>query len=366
MRWRVRTLAGETARNLLVTPLRSLLLIGLFASLIGALAIAELSFSDDLIAFTRDYERKGGYVAVVTTQGAKPPAAPCERLNDHPSVVAAGGIVASGRTALTTAPGTSISTYEITAGLIGVWDPALRGSNVEASGSAVGSDLAEELGLAAGTLIHPTDLAVDEPFAVGAVADTEARNSTVTRSLFTVSAPTGTVDQCWAEYTPGAFEAALDHLETVFDDGSVALERPITVSPWIKLDEFARNPVAELQQRPQRYGWLLVAGFAALIAWLTIWFRRSELGLYRALGTSRLALLLLVQIEVLAVVLLALPIGMAWAVLVYMAGDASPTLGQLGLAARSAAIAAAAAAALAPLAALLVGRKALLSLLKDR
>lgn len=361
MNWRARALAGEAVRNFAVTPLRSLMLVGLFASMLGSLTLAELVFSDDLIAFSRQYERSGGYMAVAKADSGID-ASTCERLNDRPEIVAAGAPMTSGRAKLQTAPGVSISTREVTQGLLFVWDPSLRARGTGAMNAAVGSALAEELSLDAGTLIHPEG---SEPFGVDAVVDTEDRSPNATRTLFTVSVPTGRATECWAEFEPEAFDAALEYMQTVFDDGSPQISERLTVVPWIDLDEFARDPVEELADRPHRYGWMLVAGFAALVAWLMIWFRRSELGLYRALGTGRLALLVLVQVEILVVVLLALPIGAA-AAAVHAAGGATPTLSQSLLAARSAAMAAAAMMVLAPLAALLVGRKALLSLLKDR
>jgi len=362
MRWRIRAVAGEAARNFSVTPMRRLMLVGMFASMFGSLALAELVFSDDLIAFSRQYERSGGYVVVAKAEAGLD-ASRCERLTDHPVVVAAGGASVVERTRLAALPGVSMTTAEITQGLLYVWDPVLRSADAGPISGAVGSALADELAIAAGNLIQPEG---SEPFRVDAVADTEARNPNATRTLLTVSAPTGLVSQCWAEFEPEAFDAAVGYMQTVFDDGSPEISDKLTAAPWIELDEFARDPVAELAGRPHRYGWVLVAGLSAVMTWLMIWFRRSELGLYRALGTSRPAMLLLVQAEILIVVMLALPIGMATATLVHAAGGAAPTIGQFVLAARSAAMAAATAALLAPLAALLVGRKALLSLLKDR
>lgn len=356
MTWHLRSLVGEAFRSFVATPVRSLMLVGLFSSLVGSLVLAELVFTDDLIAFTRQYQQSGGYVAIAASDSGLS-ASTCERLNDRSEVVAAGGVVDTGAGHLTTAPATFVSTAAVTPGLLAVWDPASRISHTE--GSAVGRALASELALSKGTTIQ---LAGADPFRVGAVVDTEERNPYVSRSLFTISPPMGDLTECWVEFTPSTFGASLPYLQTLFTNSASDL----TVRHWITLDEFARNPTADLETRPQRFAWILVAGLSSLITWLTIWFRRSELGLYRALGTNRSALLVFVQSELAIVIALALPIGLSWAIFVHIIGGNTPSPGQLALSIRSVAMAAAAFAVAGPLAALVVGRNALLSLLKDR
>lgn len=358
MSWRLRSIAGEAVRNFLTAPLRSLVLVGLVASLIGSLVLAELAFTDDLIMFTQQYERNGGYIAVATSSNGLS-ATRCEHLNDRIEIVAAGGVAETGSGRLATAPATLVSTAAVTTGMLSVWDPTSRQSTLTPGGSAVGRALATELSVRAGTTLN---LDSTGPVPIGLVVDTEDRNPYVSRWLLTIRFPIGAVDECWVEFKPDTFGASLPYLQTLFSDAG----QDLSVRPWITLDDFARNPTQELASRVQRFAWILVTVLTSLIVWLMIWFRRSELGLYRALGTTKSALLLLIQSEIVTVVALALPIGIAWATLVHTLGAPTPTDGQLFLSIRSATMAAAASTAIAPLGVLLVGRRALLNLLKDR
>lgn len=358
MSWKLRSVAGEAVRNFLSAPIRSVGLLCLFASLIGSLAMAELAFTGGLINFTKQYEQSGGYVVVASSDGGLS-AARCEGLNSRPEIVAAGGVVETGSEYLATAPATIISTASVTSGLLAVLDPTAQHGAITSEGTAMGQALATELSLNAGTWINLDRVG---PMPIGAVVDTEDRNPYVSRTLFAIAPSTGAVDECWVEFRPGAFNAALPYVQTLFSDAGSEL----SVRPWILLDEFSRNPTVDLANRTQRLAWILIAVLASLMAWLMIWFRRSELGLYRALGTARSAVSLLVQIEFAFVVALALPIGIAWATFIQTMIGSAPTTGQLLLSVRSATMAAAASVAIAPLAALGVGGHALLELLKDR
>jgi len=358
MTWKLRSIAGEAVRNFLSAPIRSIVLICLFASLIGSLALAELAFTGGLIEFTKQYERSGGHIVVATSDSGLS-ASRCEELNSRPEIAAAGGVVETGSEYLATAPATIISTAAVTSGLLAVWDPTAQHGAITSEGTAMGQALAAELNFNAGTWINLDGMG---PMPIGVVVDTEDRNPYVSRSLFAIAPSIGTVDECWVEFRAGAFNAGLPYVQTLFSDAGPEL----SVRPWILLDEFSRNPTEDLASRIQRFAWMLIAVLASLMAWLMIWFRRSELGLYRALGSTKGALLLLVQTEIVLIAALALPIGIAWATFIQTMIGAAPTTGQLLLSVRSATMAAGASAVIAPLAALVVGRHALLELLKDR
>ncbi len=60
----------------------------------------------------------------------------------------------------------------------------------------------------------------------------------------------------------------------------------LNVRSLIALDSFARDPNQELATRPNARAWWIVAILLALTIWIVVWTRRSEVGLYRAIGTS--------------------------------------------------------------------------------
>jgi hypothetical protein len=138
------------------------------------------------------------------------------------------------------------------------------------------------------------------------------RNESMGRALIVVDDQLEIVDECWAEAEPWALESA----------PSIALSQlapsseGASVKRVVVRDDFPFNPQDEIGVRPQRDSWLLAGGLIALFLWFALWTRRSELGIYRALGCRPTHLIILTQIEVAVSLLLGFLLGTLWGVVV--------------------------------------------------
>jgi len=198
---------------------------------------------------------------------------------------------------------------------------------------------------------------------VAAVIDTAERNPQAQRRLISVAAPAGLMDKCWVEFSPGTLDAGMALLRSVFDDPE---SEPI-VRSWIESDEFTRNTVEEFTHRPQAQAWAPAGALIAILLWVGAWSRRSELGLYRTVGTSRSTLWVLGQAEALVVVLPAATAGILWACVAYgLRWGSPPPWDQAAIALRGAASVALMAILIGPLAWIVTGRDAIAHQLKDR
>ena len=123
--------------------------------------------------------------------------------------------------------------------------------------------------------------------------DPERRHPQVARWALEVVAPAGAMEQCWVEFTPGAYDAGLASAGAVF----ATRADPPAARPYRGEDEFRRDAGADFRERPQGTGWVLGALLIGAVGWLMTWFRRPEIGLYLALGTRRMSLLFLSAVE---------------------------------------------------------------------
>ncbi len=211
------------------------------AAVVGSLVWVELATTTDLIRFQLDFARSGGWVAVATDEDGLP-AGRCDGLIGRPEVVSSGGDADGTLTEIATAPGTLFRTGGATPGAIQLWADDNVSTLELSNGLAVGSNAAAELGLRTGMIVLPES---SDPIPVAAVIDTQRRNPLASRQLISVLPPTGKIDQCWVEFSPGTLRAGMDFLGVFFADA----ESQLSVRPWIQLDEFARDPAAEFARR---------------------------------------------------------------------------------------------------------------------
>ena len=360
MSWRPRALAREAWLNVVTSPWRTSGLVLAMAAIFGGLVGLELGDANELTGFQESFVRSGGYVALgIPAEGDPGSAARCEALNDQPGVVAAGAVFAPELETLETAPGVLFQRAAGTEGALRVWDPRLRTVPAGGREMVVGLALAREMGLRVGSWLIPGG---EEPALVTGVADVERRNPQVARWVLEVAPPAGAIEQCWVEFEPGAYEGGLAALPAVFtigDEGAVA-------RPYIRRDEFTRDPASEWESRPQKDGWPLAAGLVAGLFGLTAWFRRSELGLYLAVGTPRSSLMAMLAVEALVVVGFALALATGYAFAIDEALRHAPGWDEAGIVLRTAGSAALLALAVAPVLGVLVVRGSIAELLKDR
>ena len=361
MSWRTGALLREAALNLGSGYIRLAVAAGTVFAALLSLALLELRDAADLLDFQRDYAAAGGYVVVVAAaEGGQVDAARCEALNASTSVLAAGSVGEPELASFATAPGLLFQSAEATQGAFAVWDPRRRvPSAQDGSGAVAGSALASELGLRAGGYVQPEGR---EPLPVLAVLDTEERNPQVSRWLLSPVAPAGVASRCWVEFDRRSYGAGLGLLGAWFAEG----DQPPVVTPYRRADEFARDPEAEFASRPQRLGWALASAVIVAMAWLMTWFRRSELGLYLALGTPRSGAVFLLAAEAWLLVLPAATAAYVYGLALGHALGWDPGMDEALLAARTLGSAALLALVVMPLAPLVLVRGTIADLLKDR
>ncbi|HXU23986.1 MAG TPA: hypothetical protein VN697_08155 [Tepidiformaceae bacterium] len=359
MSWNPRTLMGEAVANVRSSAVRSAILFTALAVALGSLAYLEVHQASDLLAFESSFQSAGGYVSIVSAQGGVS-AGRCEGLNRVPGVVAAGAERAEGQATFTSAPGVLYQEYGITTGLARVWATSSSVGNLPPTpGFFAGTALASELAVRGGLMLAREG---ESPLPLLAILDVSERAPQADRSLLEVVPPTGNADECWVEFTPQAFPGGSGALAAAFAGGNGTP----SVRAYISPDQFSRNPANELAARPQRNGWAIVALLVAGIFVLVAWLRRAELGLYLALGTSRVTLATMLAMESWILVAAGWLTGVLWALAIQRATGHALTLGSIRLATVTSGSAALAVLVLAPMLSVLVARGSIANLLKDR
>ena len=64
-------------------------------------------------------------------------------------------------------------------------------------------------------------------------------------------------------------------------------ERTVIVTRFLAEDPLRTDPVTVFAARSTRYAWAASGVIVGVVVWLIIWFRRSEMALYRTVGSSR-------------------------------------------------------------------------------
>lgn len=359
MGWSALALPREAILNVRTGGWRSLLLGVVVAGAVGLVVFLELRQAEDATAFQRHYTRAGGFVAVVTGANTPLDAGRCAALHNRPDVLAAGGVRTLGTVSFTSAPGVLFQAAEVSGSGLAVWAPgsaALPGQTGPLA--LIGTVLAAELGVSEGAFLHVEG---GDVVWVRAVIDAERRNPRMQRWFLTEGSPFGPTDECWVEFDPHSYAAGLASLGAWF---ASADDDPV-IRPYIQQDEFTRDVVAEFERRPQRFGWALIAALTGVVYLLVSWFRRAELGLYLAVGTSRLDLLVMLGIEALVVVTTATIVGGGFAVGLH-AYEHRVTSDHIRVAFTTAGAGALLALAVAPVASLVSARGNLASMLKER
>lgn len=335
--------------NTLATTL-ALLIVAISA---GGVMLAELAVSRELLQYQREFEARGGYVVVAFSEDGLTVSS-CERLASFEGIRTAGAVKVRGRISFDHAPGTIYQWVTITPGAIQVLGGGEMSSLSHGSGFMIGSTAAEELGRESG--MHLTSPEVPGIRRVSDVTDFTLRNPASDRWVMAIQTPTGTASECWVEFSPSAYAHASDLIRTLFSGSHDVTD--LSLSPLLRRNDLARNPAAEFASRPEAHYGLYVGIAAAAFFWAITWSRRAELALYRAVGSARIEVAAMLQIESVILVLIGVGIGSAWALAVFgMTGDASVTPSQLLIAVRSVLLYVLVISSIAPLAVMLVGRE---------
>lgn len=357
-RWRSSTALREATSNLIVSPARALLLVLVWGGAVTGLMLAELHYSEGLIRLRASLLEHGSTVLVANPVSGPIDGARCAALANQHWVVAAGGSDSPDTVELVSGPGLQFQRASVSHGALTVWAGADAPSAADVTDAYVlGLQASRETGITPGMLLGVKDAPIRP---VGAAVDLQSRRSLADRWIIESTAPSGTVDQCWVETIPGNENATPFAVEAWFAGTQVE------VRPLFSQDQFTRDPVAEFAARPHRTAWLPVGALLALLAWTADWFRRSERGLYLALGFPRPMLMLMAQMETVIVGWIGLAAGSLWAVAVHSLQYGVPTSSQVVVALTTASMAALAGLVLSPLGSVLFTRDPIPSLLKDR
>lgn len=349
----------DAVRNVTGAWVRSVLLALVAGGVVGALVFIELSTTDELLAFRGGFIDSGGNMFVAASEEGLA-SDRCAALASTEGVIGSAGIVSGPPMETTLAPGTLFSTGGVTIGALGLFSLEPAGSAADvADGWIVGASAATELGVTEGMWLG---IGGATPRSVSVVIDAETRNPRIDRWIMEVQPPTGTVTECWVEFAAGVTTGRQETVSAVFADAA-----DIIVVPWIRLDEFSRDPVAELAGRSQASAWIIAGLLIAVMGWLVTWFRRSQIGLYRAVGTGPSGLLVLGAVELGIPVISGALIGSLWAAAIWSADSAGyPGVDQLAIATRTATSTVLLALAVGPLLWPLTARGSIAEQLKDR
>jgi hypothetical protein len=351
-------LVADVVLNVRANAIRSTAVLAMTAAALGVLFYLEVHRADELIEYQRDYVRRGGYLALISSD-AGIPADRCEALGREEWVVAAGAAAPAGHASLASVPGVSFAHYRVTQGLLSVWFPGVV-SRAEPGVESVyaGETLAREMGLVPG---GRAAIEGGPNAAVASVVPLRDRVAPADRSIIEVVPAIGTMSQCWVEFAPRAFRIGLETAPALLATG----DQPVTVSQHTISGQFTRSPQEELTTRPERRAWVAAGLIVILLTAITTWFRRSEIALYAALGTDRVRLVVANGLEAWALTLGGVVSGVLWALALERLGGHTVTLDSFVLAMRSTGSAALLIMAVAPLAPLLV-RGDIAAALKDR
>ena len=357
--WSVRGLLVDAIRNVTGGRVRSVLLAVFTAGAIGALVFIELSTTDELLTFQEGLTDSGGNVFIATSEQGLA-SEQCGALTSMEGVIGTAGIQAGPALETTIAPGTLFGTAEVTIGALGLFSsgPSVPAADVT-DGWVIGQAAASELGISQGMW-----LGIDgsTPRRVGAVIDTGARNPRIGRWLMAVRPPVGSITECWVEFAAGVTTGRQETVSAVFSGTT-----DVVVVPWIRLDEFSRDPIAEFAGRPQSSAWIVAGLLIGMMAWLVTWFRRSQIGLYRAVGTGPSALMILGAVELGIPIVSGALIGSLWATAIWTAATAGhPSADQIAVATRTAVSTVLIAIAIGPMLWPLTARGSIAEQLKDQ
>ncbi len=298
---------GEGVRNIISSGMRGLVVIAAFAGVVAGLFLAEVSFVDGIIRDQQAFTERGLNVFVVGVEDGTLQLDRCAELNRLDHVIAAGGLRRVEQTIFSTAPGVRFQTVEVSGRLLDVWvrdiSPVSSGPN---SRFLLGQAAADELGLAADVVVEPRG--IDGVVEIAAVADVSARYEAASRWVMVPSVAAGGGDECWVEFIAQAKPTAKGELLSWFDKDELS----IGIRSLVPTGEFTRDPLRSLVERNTRSLWFPGGALLALILWIGVWFRRSELGLYRSLGMSTLDLYRLGWIETAVVAAAGSIVGVLW------------------------------------------------------
>lgn len=279
---------SEVHRNLMSSPVRSLVLMLMFLAIGVGVSAFTRGDTDRIAAVAATQYRAGAFVyELVGPSGARVDALKCNSLNGVDGVVAAGGVMASSVVALESQPEAQLRLLTVTPSFIGAAWPGVSSANRL---SVFAGNSLKDLGIAPDSRVrYQTTQGESYVLHVDAVA----HDPSVTgeeRLLVEVAPPSGTLDSCLVLVAPPATHAAGEAFSGFFGAGT-------TVRAVLLSSDLIADPKALFASRLSGLGWL-AAGLACAIILVGSWLaRRHEFALYRLMGFTEPAVFVMLCAE---------------------------------------------------------------------
>lgn len=326
MSWRPWVLIREGVRSATSGGYRSLLVVAVMFLFILGPAIADGAEVASLIHDEADLALRGGFVLRIlpsALQSVNIRAGACEQLKRQPTIETSGAILRSELVSVEQFPGTRIRVMDVTSGFLLAtgFQTANRSPTV-----LIDPHLQDEFGIGIGSQL--TLQPADEPsrtITVDGLIDSANIVPEVARAVVEVRAAIGPSTECYVRSMPGSYRWIRRGGAIGMTDAGAGVPTVFEVVPRGE----GRSLSERYAMRLSRHLWLAAAIIIPLIAGFLRRTRQQELALYRALGTSRseLTVLLFVELLVLETLSAFLSAGVAvtWASLTDLPHDALAT-----------------------------------------
>lgn len=283
--WKSRIVLREIWRSLVTSGWRTLLLLFVSAGLLYAVATTELRVAENALTTEQAQTASGKYTysasaipTATTTAATGLDGGRCLALEYRSHVVASGGFTLRDSVTIARAPGVRTELVDIVGPMQALWDSSLQADTYPERGLWISTALATSIGFRPGSEILLDGL---PPTQVG-VFDPSRRSPEAAIWIAGLVAPTTPVSQCWVEFAPASAEAGATALRSWFAGYGIT----VSVAPVLVAGKFSLNPVADFDQRPNRFAWFPAGVSLGLVFAVVGWFKRSEIALYRTLGSG--------------------------------------------------------------------------------
>ena len=277
--WRLSVVIKEIGANLIAERWRAVVIAVITAAATTSVVATELDQVRRAVAADAELKSAGRYVYVAWTEGADTPVNPtrCLALRHNQAVLAAGGYTHGGPVSVAKAPGELFGARM----MVGDMPALLAPHNPPSPGQVyISQTAAARVGLADGRTVL---LGGGLGNARVSVVDMSARVPDPGPWVWIPAAPGEKLDECWVEVVPAADQVAQPAITAWLSQG----ERTVIVTRFLAEDPLRTDPVTVFAARSTRYAWAASGVIVGVVVWLIIWFRRSEMALYRTVGSSR-------------------------------------------------------------------------------
>jgi hypothetical protein len=276
--WRARVVVREIGAGLAAEAWRAVVIVAVVVGLVSIVTVVELGQIQDAVDTDTALSNAGRYVFVAFADGDSAPIDPrrCLAIDQNPAVKATGGFTETGRVRIEKAPGELLRLRSTIGRTVAMLSPD---STVAPGDIYVAQPAAQRIGLRTGTTVVLGD---EMGPAEMSVVDMSARIPDPGPWLWSADGPVLPLDECWVEVNPSTATGASDWISAWLSQGAGT----IGAVPFLGEDRFRLDPQEAFHTRPTKFAWLVGGVAIGLLLTLVLWFRRSEIALYRTVGSS--------------------------------------------------------------------------------